>query len=195
MKKLTEKQMDYAESLIKENGRLIRKYAPNGLPNHFKVDRAYRALRYTTSKTRTGVMGKETTIDRLLRTIEQVKKEEERTQQKRDEFRAIANECIALGATAEEVKDYCKQNVCQLVKDAAQGGYESADYCDGFPGQYSDAYKTVARDKQNALGLFREITYIERNKAFTLIRPDWWISVVRQYKRTLEDPENATEND
>ena len=202
--RLTEKEMDYAESLIKENSGRIRRHAPEGLPNYFKVARISRTLVCKTSKTSLGVAGKRTTIDRLIKSIAHAEKKEKEIQQKRDEFKAIANECIALGATAQEVSDYCKQNVCEMIKERAREWHKAADYCEGFPGQYSDAYKTVARDKQGAQALFNEITYIERRlektqAAFTLIKPDWWLDIAKVYLKILneqkEDPENETEMD
>jgi len=202
--KLTEKQMDYAESLIKENSERIHRHAPEGLPNYFKVDRIYRTLVCKTSKTGLGAAGKKTTIDRLLKSIAHAEKKEKEIQQKRDEFKAIANECIALGATAQEVLDYCKQNVCEMVKERALASYRGADYCEGFPGQYSDAYKTVAWNKRVASAQYSEINYIEKRlkktqAAFVLIKPDWWLDIAKVYRKTLiaqkEDPENETEMD
>ena len=198
MKELTEKQLDYAESLIKENDTLIRRHTPGDLPRYWSVNRAYKTIGYNTDKTLSHT-AKESTIDQLLRTIEQAKKKERKIQQKRDEFKAIANGCIALGATAQEVLDYCKQNVCGMIKERAQAYHKGADYCDGFPEQYSDAYKTVARDKQGAQALYDQIVHIERQEAFTLIKPDWWLDIAKVYLKTLneqkEDPENTTEMD
>lgn len=184
---MTEAQLDYAESLIKENADLLWRHTSDHQPHDWEVCRIYKRIGYKTRKMSHGRAHKVSTLDRLLGVIKSAKAAKARLQVKREEFRAIAIECVALGATPEEIKQFCRDNVFRLMKESALGNYRSSDYCEGFPGQFSDAYKTVAENKKRSQAAYGHACRLERDECYWLVDPSWWITTVRFYRHQLKE--------
>ena len=186
--RMDQAEMDRIEALLKAHKRLLG--IGGGLWPRFRsweLDRLRRELTYIKEREDGYDETKNGRLKDLEGAIRLAKRLQAEKNAEREKFRAVANECVALGATTADVLEFCRDNVFSLMRDSASLRAVKADYVTGFPGQYNDAYKTAARLKKAAQADFHRACKAERSKQYSEVEPRWWIEAARLYLGTLHE--------